>query len=269
MDGSETGVIADVMGVPGGRHIHEHTWPAVDVPLTSAPHRDAAKPPSRSVRWPVAFSFSVSRPSPEPAVFQLSLETAAGHNQPSGAAQDRRMWVEITAYDQDGQVAAETGTIADDAPEQAPPGKSLPMIFLHDKIFDEHGEEVHMFWDAAPSKDHPDGFESSSLPRPPAVPGPHSFDKPVFLGVPIPGRVEVNVRMRPMGLDVLQDLVKSGDLDAGLIKEVPTFTVYSAVVEWKKGENDASQMKITTKTTPDCKRYRCLIDPKSDACQSD
>jgi hypothetical protein len=46
----------------------------------------------------------------------------------------------------------------------------------------------------------------------------------------------VRLRLRPIGLDVLQDLVDSGDLDASVIDRVPTFTLHGAAVEWRPDE---------------------------------
>ena len=46
-----------------------------------------------------------------------SLENiAAGHSFPSGAAQDRRVWVEIIAYDADGQIVAQSGVVEEGQP---------------------------------------------------------------------------------------------------------------------------------------------------------
>lgn len=46
--------------------------------------------------------------------FVVRLETDAGHSQPGGAAQDRRMWIELIAYAADGSVLYASGDIADD-----------------------------------------------------------------------------------------------------------------------------------------------------------
>jgi hypothetical protein len=43
--------------------------------------------------------------------------------------------------------------------------------------------------------------------------------------------------MRPIGMDVLRDLVDSGDLDEEVIAAVPTFTMHGAAVEWRPEES--------------------------------
>jgi hypothetical protein len=46
----------------------------------------------------------------------------------------------------------------------------------------------------------------------------------------------VRLQMRPIGLDVLKDLVQSGDLDQSAIDLMPTFTLHGAAVEWRPDE---------------------------------
>jgi hypothetical protein len=48
-----------------------------------------------------------------------------------------------------------------------------------------------------------------------------------------PDRITVRVRLRPIGLDVMRELVGSGDLDPSLVDEVPTWTLGFTEVEWK------------------------------------
>ena len=104
-----------------------------------------------------------------PDLFTFQIETNAGHNQPSGAAQDRRMWLEFMAYDASGSAAREvsSGNIADGEIEEKPEGdpKHDPhLLMFRDRIYDAQGKPVHMFWEAAKSSAHPDGYESNVLP---------------------------------------------------------------------------------------------------------
>ena len=48
-------------------------------------------------------------------------------------------------------------------------------------------------------------------------------------------RMTVRLRMRAVGLDVLQDLVDSGDLLPEVLAAMPTFTLHGAAVEWTPG----------------------------------
>jgi hypothetical protein len=80
----------------------------------------------------------------------------------------------------------------------------------------------------------------------------------------VPKQVDMRLRVRPIGRDVLQDLIDSGDLDASILDEMPTFTAYSARLDWfGDSPEDFDQ---TQTSVPDCKRYKCLLDPNSEAC---
>ena len=79
----------------GLRTVHEHLWPGIDVPLTDFPHRDALRSAVEDCQLGIAsVSFFTLEVTP-PDLFSFQIETNAGHNQPSGAAQDRRMWLEV------------------------------------------------------------------------------------------------------------------------------------------------------------------------------
>src|SRR4029079_14433803 len=102
-----------------------------------------------------------------------------------------------------------------------------------DWIYGADGNPTHDFWKAAPSKDHPRGYETLTLPLTiaPAVPHTLSARYSVARHREI-ARMTVKLRMRPIGIDVLRDLVESGDLDDRVIASMPTFTLYGASVEW-------------------------------------
>ena len=49
------------------------------------------------------------------------------------------------------------------------------------------------------------------------------------LSAGLPDKVTLRLLMRPMGLDVLQSLVDSGDLDPAVVGAMPTFTVVNEI----------------------------------------
>jgi hypothetical protein len=275
MRGQPGTVIADVKGagVRGDRTFHEHLFPAVDVALSKFPHREALKSAVEDCELPQSiglFEFGLDVDK-GPNAFVVTLETLAGHNQPSGASQDRRMWLEIAAYDQHGMKIFETDEFKDDAAE-SDGGINPPKIF-HDSIYGEDERPVNMFWQAATSEKYPDGYVSRSLPYGPRSTTPmapsHSLFAPFrLLPGQVPERFEINLRMRPMGFDVLQDLVDSGDLDADVLKEIPTFTVYSSTIEHMKDGGPDDFMDPTT-PVPNCDRYQCMIEPDLPQCAKD
>ncbi len=240
------------------RTIHSHLFPGVDVALTpELPDQEIQR---LAIECELAKSLRIwMEPLDEGySGFRVLLETFAGHNQPSGAAQDRRMWVEFVPYDENGnEMPGASGVIADDEPESVDPNAFM----LRDRIFGENGEEVHMFWEAA-------SYKSGTLPPTTVAGASHTVD-PVFM-VPNPAavaRVVVRVRMRPMGFDVLQDLIDSGHLDPSVLDKMPTFTIPGTTVEWVR-ERDAGKSEIM-KTPhelicPD--QYLCLLEPGSRYC---
>jgi hypothetical protein len=100
------------------------------------------------------------------------------------------------------------------------------------------GKEVHMFWDAEKSAAHNTGYEPNVLPLAVMVPGRHSRDMTIVLptNVPQPQRVTARLMMRPVGMDILNDLVASQDLDPEILKRMPTFPLHGTHIEWTKAD---------------------------------
>src|SRR5581483_10274424 len=90
------------------------------------------------------------------------------------------------------------------------------------------GQPVHMLWEAERSPAHPEGYESNLLPPPTTtyVEGKHAVLQQYRLRGKegVPARVTARLRMRPIGFDVLSDLVRTGDLDPAIVGRMPTFT---------------------------------------------
>jgi hypothetical protein len=267
----EQGLAASVPGVRL-RRVHEHLWPGIDLPLTDFPHSDALRSAVEDCQLGKSVSYFTLEVTP-PDLLSFLIETGAGHDQPSGAAQDRRMWLEVLAYDGSGRLLdrVASGNIADGEIEDKPhddPKRDPQLLMLRDRIYDAQGEPVHMFWQAAMSSAHPNGYESNVLPVATTtyVEGRHAVLKqyraPGLDG--LPARVTARLRVRPIGLDVLQDLVDSGDLDPEIVAQMPTLT-FGAQIEWTP-ENGL--MKTISSGIPksDCSTYRCLLDPSSQHC---
>jgi hypothetical protein len=251
------------------RSVHEHLWPGVDVPLTPFPHRDALRSAVEDCQLRLAsVSFFTLEVTP-PDLFSFQIETLAGHNEPSGAAQDRRMWLEFMAYDKSGQLLepVSSGHIADGEIEDRPdddPKRDPHLLMLRDRIYDARDKPVHMFWQAAMSTAHPDGYESNVVPVATTsyIDGTHALLKQYRASGPdgLPARVTARLRIRPIGLDVLQDLVDSGDLDPAIVAQMPTLT-FGAQIEWTPGRGLMKTVSASRKA--DCTTYRCLLDPQS------
>jgi hypothetical protein len=248
-------------GVPA-RAVHEHLWPGVDVALSDFP--DAAAQ-AKAVECALATSARVLSVARDPfGTFTVRVETNAGHHQPSGAAQDRRLWLEFVAYAADGAVLFESGTIADGEPEQADADRQLALF--RDFIYGADGNEVHQFWQAAPSAAYPEGRRSLVLPAAAERGTAHSIVVEYVLAPALPvARATVRLRMRPVGLDVLQDLERSGDLARDVAPRMPTFTLHGASVEWSATAPES----LRSLWPPDLEcpdAYRCLLEPDAPAC---
>jgi hypothetical protein len=254
------------------RSLHEHLWAGVDLPLTDFPNAAALRGAVEDCELGKSVSFFTLEVTP-PDLFSFLIETGAGHNQPSGSAQDRRMWLEFLAYDDNGALLPEqsSGNIADGEIEDKPPGDpnhDPQLAMFRDHIYDAAGEPVHMFWEARKSASHPEGYESHTLPVATTtyVEGRHAVLKQYRASGPdgLPARVTARLRMRPIGVDVLQDLVDSGDLDPAIAARMPTLSL-GAQIEWTRADGWMKTIPATQKS--DCSAYRCLLDPGSEDCQ--
>ncbi len=194
------------------RRLHSHRFPAVDLPLIPAPGAEALAEGVQAFLDTSLQSALCVRGTAGAAQIQVVLDNvAAGHRWPSGSAQDRRAWVEVTAYAA-GAVIYQSGAV--------PPGTSVtdlsdPDLWLiRDCLFDEQGAEVHMFWEAAE-------YESNLLPAQVTFDqsDPRYYQSHVFQSYPrsavlpvYPDRVTLRVHLQPIGLDVFDQLVQTGDL---------------------------------------------------------
>jgi hypothetical protein len=125
-----------------------------------------------------------------------------------------------------------------------------------------------MFWEAAASQQHPLGYRSLLLPAMTEAMTAHSVDaKYQIASAASIARVTARLQIRPIGVDVLQDLVRSGDLDPAVLAELPTFTVHGAAVEWAPGRPELRSLWPEQLECPQA--YVCLLDPSARDCDED
>jgi hypothetical protein len=132
---------------------------------------------------------------------------------------------------------------------------------------DENGVETHDFWEAE-SVDTKGAVEP--LPfraKLSAAQLDHSRQctlvPPLAAAVTPAERLEVRLRVRPMGMDVLNDLVESGHLAAEIPARMQTLTVMSWTFVYN-AKTDAYD--LTSSADLDCNEWQCLVDPTSKAC---
>jgi hypothetical protein len=248
MDGRQ-GVAADAPGV-GVRRVHAHTWPGVDTALTDFPEQEAQKAAVQAALDTTLQAALCVKGSAGAATIQVVLDNVgAGHAWPSGATQDRRAWVELVAY-ANGQPIYQSGVVPDGTSVTSISDPDLWLI--RDCILDGEGHEVHMFWEAA-------SYDSNQLPGPvtnvqtdPSYYLTHvmrAFPRPTSTPsvIAMPDRVTMRVRLVPVGLDVLDDLIQSGDLDPAVKAKMPSYTLAGSDLEWTA---DAATIKYVDQGQP-------------------
>lgn len=220
MDGAD-GYAADVDGVPM-RRIHDHSFPAVDIAFTDFPNHEEMVAAVQERLDPTVLPFLDVCTGASGVEITVGLENvAAGHGFPSGAAQDRRAWVQVQAWAGDTPIFS-TGEV--------PEGVAVHDVedpdrwTFGDLLYDADGNKVHMFWEAA-------SYVSSQLPGLAPDSGNH-VARTWIVGETPPDRVEVRLFLRPFDFDMLQSLVDSGDLDPAWLAEVPTWELRNGAIRW-------------------------------------
>lgn len=272
--------VADSAGAPL-RSRHAHTFAGVDValgafPQTGDPQLDQASSElqardlQRLLDPSLRLEICVTTRLTGEASIQVALDNAsAGHNFPSGAAQDRRAFVEVQAFVSGAEapyytsgVVAEGAAVADlDDPD---------LWLLRDRIFDAAGEPVNQFWQAAELRQETLPVATDLNPLSPGFVAGHAQRQfPAQGQLPAaPDRVTVRVRLEPVGREVLRDLADSGHLDEAEALAVPTLsllpnrhlattpgaapalrTLGSVSFEWGPATRDYGNFRRTLQTT--------------------
>lgn len=230
---ARAGQVSDTAEAPV-RRIHSHMMVGSGSALTPFPQKDEqAARIQRELNSTVSAQLCV-RSSEGQAEIEVILENSgAGHHWPTGPTFDRRAWVEVVALDDANEVLFESGRLND--------GQALSTLEdtqlwrLGSQGFNERGEPVHYPWEIT-------RLESEILP----VPTEKSSERPGFIDVhrrrtyrydgPSPTAVTVRVRMRPIGLDLLDDLIESGDLEPAYRELIKTYDLGFTRLEWSRDD---------------------------------
>ena len=225
------GRAANVPGAPE-RRIHSHAMPGVDVALTDFPEAETQRALVQDALDSTVWV--------QLEVFDYGLGTgitvaldniAAGHGFPSGAAHDRRAWVEVVARDAAGEVLWSRGAVQEGEPLRDVIAREPDLWWLGDWARAADGSDAHVFWEV-------DSVESAGLVAPSRFPPddpryeePHVRRTWDLAGL-YPARVDVAIHIRPIGLEVLDLLIESGDLDPTYRDRMPTFTLDGSRTTW-------------------------------------
>ncbi|HEX7478663.1 MAG TPA: hypothetical protein VF331_12710, partial [Polyangiales bacterium] len=276
-----SGVAADDPNVQvPARTVHMHLFPGVDTALTPFPDTKVQRAAIDCELSQAVLVYQLC-PSPDPRTepITLTLETNAGHRFPSGAAHDRRAWVELTAYDAQDKIIYHSGDIAPGSKVEDKQKSSTAdhdPLLLRDKIYDKNGNEALMFWDAVPHTPDAASVMCDTLPETKSLtPGSHSCEVRYRLVPPPPTtrRMRVQVHVQAVAREVLDSLVASGDLDPKLADKMPTLTLADSITEWNAGTDlaatDYNCVMNSVPNTLDCPNdYQCLLYPGLPQCSA-
>ncbi len=226
--------ISDSAGAPL-RSRHAHTFAGVDVALGPFPDTGSAEVDQASGELQASdlqrlldatlrLEICVMTRFTGEASIQVTLDNAtAGHHFPSGAAQDRRAFVEVRAFAADPETPFyESGVVADDS---GVVGLEDPDLWLlRDRLFDAEGQQVHQFWEAAELRPGSLPVATSLDPLSPGFVAGHALRQFPAQGLleQAPERVTVRVRLEPIGREILQELIDSGHLAEADALAMPT-----------------------------------------------
>lgn len=245
----EDGPIADAEGVRADRRRHDHTMPGFGVFVDNFPSdelgpqlREEQRRAMEAFRRPaICATVCVDPIAPGKSDVTLWLHNeASGHSWPTGAAQDRRAWVQMS-IDAAGDTLLETGSLAaEDAVAQR--AKDDPNLWwFGDTVFDGDDNEVHAHWKV-------EKYTSRNLPIPDTVGGDAStwLSRTYTVDSDAVDHVSVRMYLRAMPRDLLDELVEGGWLQPELREALPTFEVEAARLNWTP--EDA----LTTTTQATC-----------------
>jgi len=232
------------------RRLHNHGYPAVDVALTEGfPGIEDQRKQIQSLLDATLQSALCVRGQGAATSIQVVLDNvASGHAWPSGAALVRRSWVEVIAYSA-GSVMYQSGAVSAGSPIA---NASDPDLWLmRDCMLDDQNEPVfpwfasHFESTVLPfqvtfDRNDPKFYASHvlrSFPRLASAASVAAADAsaPVYLNQ-APDRVTLRIRVESMGLDFIDALVQSGDLDPAYRAKIPVFTLGGdPALEWTPG----------------------------------
>jgi hypothetical protein len=227
--------IADYAGVQT-RRFRDHRFVGVDVALTDFP--DAELGPAlvaeqieqmNAFREPAVCVGLCVRPPEEgegtDVVVWLHNE-AAGHKWPSGAAQDRRAWVQLEGF-AGGVSVLQSGLVGPQESIDAAAIEDPSLWVLRDYAYGADGEHESMFWNVTEIRSELLAVASEAGAK---------YDKTTWgrrqwhVDGPL-DRATIQLNLRPIPFELVDELVEDG-LDPAVKTRIPTHTVGATVLEW-------------------------------------
>jgi hypothetical protein len=203
---------------------HEHTFAGIDVALTPWPETDAQLAAIKRDLDPAILPRQLCF-GPD-GIINFTLDNiGAGHKFPTGAAQDRRAWVEMIAYDESGGIVYQSGVVA---PGEDPDGSDPELFRMWDDAFDENGDPTHFFWEVA---SHDDSTllkpATTTCPTNPEYFHARTFQYPAIDFSQV-ARITARVFIRPLSYELMNEL----SIDPSIQALLPTHELEDAAMEW-------------------------------------
>lgn len=230
---AQPGVAANTPGVPFRPQVHAHDFPGVDLALLEGfPERAAQRAAVQASldNTLIAEICVVERRGGAEVEYYLE-NIGAGHHVPSGSSLDRRLWVELLAY-AGGAEVHRSGVVADGEPVASLTDPDLWL--LRDTAVDSAGDPTHDFWKVAEITPNTLPVVKALAPTEPGYVNPHVLHRYIVATDAPLERIDTRVRLRPVGLEVLDALIESGDLAPRYREAMPTFTLAGAVLSWTR-----------------------------------
>jgi hypothetical protein len=211
---------------PTGPRRHDHSFPGIDIATSPWPGiPDQQRLVTRDLQASLITKLCV-QPAGGGIEVAVTLDNAqVGHAFPSGTTHARRLWVELTA-ETGGVVTQSIGKFDRNAVVHA---AQSPDVWILGSQFLRAGEEVQFAWQA-------DAIESELLlpttTLDPLAPGYYHSRTRSFVMYGQPDVVRLALHEQPIGIDILENLVASGDLDPAVIDASTTHTLEGAAREW-------------------------------------
>ena len=229
----EDGVAAEVEGVEL-RRVHDHRFVGVDIALTAFPEREDQRAAVQEfLDDTLAATLCVEPPEGSSTTVVVSLDNvASGHFFPSGATSDRRVWVEVEAFEGDQRIWASGDVgLTESVKDYLARAPEAPWT-LYSTLLTAQGEPTHKFWEAA-------DIDYGGLLEVHTTLDTSSPDyvrtvqfQPFVVRGGMPDRIRMAVKIRPLPLDLADELVAEGRLDPAVRDAIPTFTLAPTVLEW-------------------------------------
>jgi hypothetical protein len=231
---------------------HQHVWQGIDEAVTTFPGGSDLATQIQGDLDPAIGLVGATPISGPPAPGGICVDQGnggeitvrldslgLGHAWPSGAAQDRRAWLSLTAMDANGSAIFQTGIVPDG---MDPEDIDDPNLFaLYDRALGSDGSAEDMFWDIT-SETTPCADQLPCQLKPPVtidVNSPqfdHSTTKVFAIGA-LQSQIETiqaQVFIRPYNYRVINDLISTGDLGSDVIPVINTLTIAGTIRSWNR-----------------------------------